>query len=305
MKYIFIINPAAGGGQETASLEKKIEKACAPRAIDYLIHKTENAGDATSFVREFAEKNTPARIYACGGDGTLNEVISGAPTASHLSFGLIPHGTGNDFHRNFEDGKSFFDIEAQIDGESHPIDIFRCNETYGINMINIGFDCDVVERTAILQKKYPIPRKMAYIAGLMQIFFRRIGVRFRLELADGEKFDKNMTLSLIANGCYCGGGFKTAPRASLTDGLLDVCIIDRVSRPKFLSAIGAYKKGEHLDEKHHFDFISYRQTPSLRIKFAKPQTYCVDGQIDITKELKIEVLPSALNFIYPKKAIES
>lgn len=300
MKHIFIINPAAGGGLEIASLEAKISETCEARSIDYVIHRTEVAGDATAFVRQFAEESIPARIYACGGDGTLNEVISGAPTAPHLAFGLIPHGTGNDFHRNFENGDAFFDIDAQLDGEIHPIDIFSCNGNYGINMINIGFDCDVVERTSLLQKKYPIPRKMAYIAGLVQIFFRRIGVRFRLELADGEKFDKNMTLSLVANGSFCGGGFKTAPLASLNDGLLDVCIIDRVSRAKFLSAVGAYKKGEHLDEKHHFDFISYRQTPSLRIKFPKPQKYCVDGQIDLAKELKIEVLPSALRFIYPK-----
>jgi diacylglycerol kinase family enzyme len=216
-----------------------------------------------------------------------------------LSVGHSGHGTGNDFHRNFENGDSFFDIEAQIKGESRPIDIFRCNDTYGINMINVGFDCDVAERTSELQKKYPLPRKMAYLTGLMQIFFRPIGVRFRLELANGEKFNKNMTLSLVANGCYCGGGFKSAPLASLTDGLLDVCVIDRVSRARFLSAVGAYKKGEHLDEKHHFDFISYRQTPSLRIKFSKPQKYCVDGQIEIAKELNIEVLPSSLNFIYP------
>lgn len=300
MKYIFIINPAAGGGQEIATLEKKITDTCTARGVDYSVHKTDRAGEATSFVREFAQKNIPARIYACGGDGTLNEVICGAPTASHIAYGLIPHGTGNDFHRNFANGDSFFDIEAQIDGESHPIDIFRCNDTYGINMINIGFDCDVVEKTAQLQEKYPIPRKMAYIAGIVQVFFRRIGVRFRVELANGEKFDKNMTLSLVANGGFCGGGFKSAPRASLTDGLLDICVIDRVSRARFVTAISAYKKGEHLDEKHHFDFISYRQTPSLRIKFAKPQTYCVDGQVSISKELKIEVLPSALNFIYPK-----
>lgn len=300
MKYIFIINPAAGGGQEIESLEAKIREICTARSVDYMIHKTKEPGDATSFVREFAKQSIQARIYACGGDGTLNEVICGAPTSSHIAFGLIPHGTGNDFHRNFDNGNAFFDIDAQIDGDVRPIDILECNGTYCINMINIGFDCDVAERTSELQKKYPLPKKMAYLAGLIQIFFRPIGVRFRLELADGEKIDKNMTLSLMANGCFCGGGFKSAPRASLTDGLLDVCVIDRVSRAKFLSAVGAYKKGEHLDEKHHFDFITYRQTPSLRIKFAKMQKYCVDGQIKSAKELTIKVLPSAMNFIYPK-----
>ena len=301
MKHIFIINPIAGGGQEITALENKITQICTANSVDFLIYQTKSAGDATSFVRKFAEENIPARIYACGGDGTLNEVICGAPTASHIAYGLIPHGTGNDFHRNFENGDSFFDIEAQINGEVSPIDVFRCNDTYCINMINVGFDCDAAEQTSNLQKKYPIPRKMAYIAGLMKVFFRRIGVRFRLELSNGERFDKNMTLSLVANGCYCGGGFKSAPLASLTDGLLDICIIDKVSRAKFLLAVGAYKKGEHLDEKNHFDFITYRQTPSLTIKFDKPQKYCIDGQIDVAKELKIEVLPSALNFIYPKK----
>ena len=108
-----------------------------------------------------------------------------------------------------------------------------------------------------------------------------------------------MTLSLVGNAPFCGGGFKAAPRALLNDGLLDVCMIDKVSRPRFLKAISAYKKGEHLDERHRFDFIKYRQTTALTIQFAEPQYYCIDGQISKARELKISVIPRALNFILP------
>ena len=299
MKHIFIINPAAGGGKSTASLEKAINYTCKDRKVDYMIYKTKKVGDATAFVSSLAQSNDMMRVYACGGDGTLNEVISGAPTADNLSFGLIPHGTGNDFYRNFTNKNAFFNIGHQLDGDIVPIDIFKCNDRYGINMINIGFDCHVVQETGRLQAKYPIPKKMAYFSGIAKVFFRKIGLRFRLILDNGEIFDSWMTLSLIANAPFCGGGFKAAPLARLDDGLLDVCVIDKVSRPRFLRAISAYKKGDHLNERHHFDFISYRQISSLTIKFAEPQFYCIDGQIDRDRELKISVLPRALKFIVP------
>lgn len=299
MKHIFIINPAAGNKQEIASLENNIRTACTNKQVDYTIYKTKGKGDATSYVASLAESKEKMRIYAVGGDGTLNEVISGAPLAPHISYGLIPHGTGNDFHRNFTNGDYFFDIERQIEGETHRIDVFRCNDTYGINMVNIGFDCEVVRETGRLQAKHKIPKKMAYIAGLVRVFFRKIGTNFKLTLENGESFDYDLTLGLIANGCFCGGGFKSAPIASLSDGLLDVCIIKKVSHFRFLTAVSAYQKGEHLNPKHHYDFIDYRQTPSVTIEFSSPHRYCIDGQISSTQRLTIEVCHQALNFVFP------
>ena len=76
MKHIFIINPAAGKFDKTAEYTTKIESACA--GLDYEILQTEAPGDATRMAREAAKTGEEIRLYACGGDGTLNEVVAGA-----------------------------------------------------------------------------------------------------------------------------------------------------------------------------------------------------------------------------------
>ena len=300
MQHVFIINPAAGGGKRVQALERDIHRVCGSKNADYLVYQTKSARDATAFVEKHAALGHPMRIYACGGDGTFCEVVSGAPAAPNVSFGLIPIGTGNDFHRNFSNGEYFFDIERQLEGEELPLDLYRCNGEYGVNMVNIGFDCDVVNETLRTKKNRLIPAKMTYIAGLVKVFCRKIGTKFRLTFPDGESFDQNLTLSLIANGAFCGGGFKAAPYASLSDGELEVCIIGQVSRLQFIKTVGAYKKGTYLDEKRRPSFVTYRRTRSLTVEFAEEHDYCIDGEIRRARTVTIACMPHATRFVCPR-----
>ena len=169
MKHYFILNPKAGKGIYTEELSKNIRLTCEEKNVPYEIYMTKGIGDATDFVRKIcADKSLlPARFYACGGDGTLGETVNGAAGSEGASVGLIPIGTGNDFVRNFGSSDLFFDISAQISGEERRIDLLRCNDFYAINMINIGFDCEVVKKTVTLKKNKLIPSKLAYIAGVV------------------------------------------------------------------------------------------------------------------------------------------
>ena len=102
MIHHFLINPAAGKGQYTEALSRKITRTCEKRGVLYRIHSTAHPGDATNYVRtQVEDKSEIHRFYACGGDGTFCETVSGAPMAENAEFGLIPIGTGNDFERNF------------------------------------------------------------------------------------------------------------------------------------------------------------------------------------------------------------
>lgn len=78
MKHIFIINPAAGKYDRTEEFSGKIAAACASRGLDYAIHVSEKPGDCRDAARRAAESGEEVRLYACGGDGTLNEVVNGA-----------------------------------------------------------------------------------------------------------------------------------------------------------------------------------------------------------------------------------
>ncbi len=300
MVHHFLINPAAGKGRLTEPLAEKIKRVCTARGIAFHIQKTKRPGDATAYVRRTVAGTTERhRFYACGGDGTLCETINGAPHAANAEFAVIPIGTGNDFVRNFTSPQSFFDIGKQIDGAAIPLDMIRYNDRYALNMINIGFDCNVAKKTGEIKRSPLVPSGLAYVTGVAITLCKPFGTPMQITLADGSEIREDLLLTAIANGAYCGGGFMAAPRASLHDGLLDLCAIRKLSRAKFVSLIGSYKKGTHLDDKKTEKYIRYYQTPTLTFTFEKAINICVDGEIEMTDRVEIAAAPNAFSFSLP------
>ena len=125
MRHLFIINPAAGKKETTAQLEELLNGLSFEHEVVY----TEGAGHARDIAREAAERGDPVRIYACGGDGTLNEVVNGAAGYDHVAVTCIPKGTGNDFLKVFgADYRTlFYNIEALAQGPQTPFDVMDCN----------------------------------------------------------------------------------------------------------------------------------------------------------------------------------
>lgn len=301
MKHIYLINPAAGRGDATIELTEKIRSAYGDVDPIAEIYHTTGVGDATRFVREYCTEHPDeaVRFYACGGDGTLGEVVNGAMGFENAAVGLIPSGTGNDYMKNFTERERFFDFEAQRDGEEMAIDILRCNDTYCVNMINIGFDCEVVTKTVEIKRKPWVPGGMAYIFGLIYTLIRKPGVEPEIIL-DGENLGKNkMLLCAIGNGAFCGGGFKSLPEAVLDDGIMDACLINNVSRVKFLSLVGNYKAGTHVCEKTA-DIIRYVRCHTLELLFPREQNVCIDGEVLKMHGCKISLLSKALRFVLPR-----
>ncbi len=218
MKHLFIVNPAAGKGNKIKKLIASIEAACAAKGQPYEIYSTENRGDASRYVKAQCEAMTEGklRIYACGGDGTINEVVNGAVGYENVEIAIVPIGTGNDFIRNFGEAEDFFDLENQMESEAVECDLLHCNDRYCVNMVNIGFDCDVADRTAKIKRNPLIPGKIAYVVGLLIEFVRLGTVSFRYKVDGVDHGEKHLLLSLFANGSFCGGGFRT--RAAFANG---------------------------------------------------------------------------------------
>lgn len=304
MKYYFIVNPMAGKGAHREELVESIRVACEKRGIEYEIYRTKAVGDATDFVKSVCadEANLPARFYACGGDGTLGEVANGAAGAKGAALGVIPVGTGNDFVRNFGNGELFFDIDAQIDGEEYAIDILKCNDMYAINMINIGFDCEVVKKTVKLKKSPLIPSKLAYIAGVVTTLIKKPGMKAEVSCDGSELESCEYLLTTFANGEFCGGGFHSNPEAALCDGVIDTLFINDVSRRVFVSLVGKYKKGTHLPLEQK-NILKNRKYKKIELRFPQKQSASVDGELYDFDELCIEIVPNGAVFVAPKGVI--
>ncbi|MEG2454965.1 MAG: acylglycerol kinase family protein, partial [Oscillospiraceae bacterium] len=97
MKHLFIVNPVAGKKGSTDALLAEIHKVCGDKGLDYEIRTTGGVGDACHIARAAAETGEDVRIYACGGDGTLNEAVNGAAGYENAAVTVLPKGTGNDF----------------------------------------------------------------------------------------------------------------------------------------------------------------------------------------------------------------
>ena len=304
MKHYFIINPAAGKGKDPEALVAKIKAACREKLIDAEIYLTKAKGDATRFVKEVCDAAKKAaeriRIFSCGGDGTNNEVISGAVGCDCAEVGFIPDGTGNDFIKCFNSQENFTDVAAQLEGASESIDVISCNDKYIMNIMNMGFDCEVVRQTVKLKKLPLVSKSFAYILGVVVELIRKPGIKLSVSLDGGDAENKELLLSTFSNGRFYGGGFNASPKARLCDGLMDVCFVKNISRTKFISIVKHYRSGKYLDMESFNKIVEFRRASSARLEFDREQSFCIDGELFEAKALDMKLLPGALNIIIPK-----
>lgn len=303
MKYCFIINPVSGKSATKEGLDERIKSACEAAGVEYDILVTRSQGDATRFVGEYCAKNSADGIcfYACGGDGTLCEVVSGVMALEdreRVSVGVVPVGTGNDFVKNFAPTELFLDFDAQIKATPLKIDLIKCNDIYAINMINIGFDSEVVVKTGQFKTKKFIPSKLAYICGLAATLIKKPGVEMDISIDGGEPVHKDLLLTTFANGSFCGGGFHSNPLAELSDGNIDTLFIKDMTRIQFVSLVGDYKKGTHLVPKYSHIMHNIK-AKEYDIEFSRPTNVSVDGEIILMDKLHLSVEREALGVLVP------
>ena len=307
MEHLFIINPAAGKTQKAVDLIPRIEAYFAEHGGEYEILTTEKPGDATELAREACAKGTPVRLYACGGDGTLNIVMNAIMRSkdhSKVSLGVIPVGTGNDYVRNFKPTDKFMDIEAQLGAIPVVVDLTRCNDFYAINIVNTGFDAYAVCNMERVKKNKFVSSKFAYILGVVITLIKKPGVKVNVITEDGKETHHNLMLITFANGRFYGGGFNSNPSAHLNDGKLNVLFVNNLSRLKFVLLVKHYKNGTHLCEKFH-KILSEAWGTSYELTFDTPTPISVDGEIHFIDHIKISSEKGAIRFLVPEGIEES
>jgi len=295
MNHLFIVNPVAGKGR-TLKIIPDIKKLMENHSLSYNIEITKAPRHATEIAREYIRTNGNLRIYAVGGDGTLNEVLQGV-AGSTASLGTIPAGTGNDFLKSFCSKTDPLAILPKIiKAEPVPVDLCRMNDMYFINIASAGFDADVVANTQYLKRLPLIKGKIAYIGGILLSLIRLNNYQATFYI-DGEEIHMpSVLLSAFANGKYYGGGMMPVPSASPDDGLLDVCLIDGRTRLKILRFFPMFIKGEHIK----LEGVAVKRCHSVRMTCPSPVHVNADGELFRLKEVNIELIEKGLNFINPE-----
>lgn len=303
MTHCFVINPAAGKGS-AAQLAEPVRAACEARGDGCLIYTTAAPGDAEAWTVEICRQHPgePLRFYACGGDGTVGEIAGGirACPGVDAALGVIPCGSGNDLVKCFP-GRDFSDISGQLAGGTMPIDLIDfCGRT-AVNLCNCGIDADVAHNMPLFRRLPGISGSMAYQISIVYTFFRPLGKTAEVVLDDEPPIRQDLLLLACANGQYYGGGFRGAPLAQVDDGLLDVCLVPKLSRPKILSIIGRYQRGLHVSDPELKKLVTYRKVRRLEARFAGPVTMCVDGETFQGDQMTAQILPAAIRLILPQQ----
>ena len=295
MKHVFIVNPGAGQGMKAADLDEKLKNL----DIDYEIYETKASKDATEYVRTRASSGEELRFYACGGDGTLKEVMEGTIGFANASLTCYPVGSGNDFVKCFGGKGKFLDLENLVQGEARPTDIIRVNDDVCINACHFGLDSAVAKTMAKVKRKKIIGGKNAYITGVVKAFICDMKTKGKI-VADGEVIaDGEFLLCAVSNGQYVGGMFRCAPKAAVDDGFLEVCLVKPVSRLTFVKLVKYYTEGSHLDNPKFKDILIYRKSKKVEVFAEGGFTVSLDGELIETDHFVAEVEPGAVNFAAP------
>ena len=296
MTHLFIINPAAGSRDRTKEYSVAIHDICSARNLDYRIEVSGAPGECCRIAREAAESGEEYRIYACGGDGTLNEVASGAAGFDNVSVSVFSGGSGNDFVKLFSDPKAFFDLERLLDAEEAEFDLIQCNDDISLNICSVGLDARIGTDVANYKRIPLLSGFRAYAVSTLVNVCRGIAEHYVVEV-NGEVIDAEQTLICACNGRYYGGGFNPVPEADPTDGLLDVLLIKKVSRLQVAQVIGKYKAGRYLELPN---LVRHIKTDRIVIRCDGPTAINLDGELRISDTVDIRVADKKVRFFYPK-----
>lgn len=272
MKYVFIINPASGK-TDYNKIKENIIKALENE--DYEIYETKAPKEATQIANRFKnEENTV--VYSVGGDGTLNEVVNGIAEGK-CKLGIIPTGSGNDFYRTLKETKN----------ENIRLDLGKVNGRYFINITSVGMDAETCNNANKIKSK--IKLHSSYYLALIHTFFTFKSKSLKLKI-DKNVYAGDYIIAAICNGKYYGGGFKIAPVASFDDNQFDIYLVSKAGKLKLIKILLALLKSEH----EKYNEVRKYTGKNIIIKSENNLIINIDGEITISKNIKIEMVEDAL-----------
>lgn len=295
MRDVFIINPAAGKEDSTKELTAQIRQVY---GNDCKILITTGAGDAGVKAKAEAETGDDVRIFACGGDGTSFEVLNGIVGYKNAAIGVIPIGSANDFIKyfGFDSKPRFLDIKRQKRGTLLPIDLIKAGDKYCMNQCCAGLDAQVADFMKGFKRLPLVSGPMAYNLAVVKAFLGKIGINMKV-ITDGKIFKEGSVLfAVCANAPVYGGGYISAPKAVLNDGLLDCVTIDTVKKLQVPGLLPKYKNGKH----ESLDVCTTGRCESFEFEADREIPVSLDGEIIHTSSFKCEIVKNGINFVLPE-----
>ncbi len=302
--YSFIVNPASSSGRGLA-VWKKVQARLNSRGVPYEFFLLGGPGEAAPLARELSSRQEPCTLIVLGGDGTINEVLDGIENPEFLTFACIPSGSGNDFVRGLSLPRN--PMEA-LEAVLHPQKYISVNigclasgsrrRAFGVSS-GIGFDasvCNAAYRSALKDFLNTFHAgKLVYMISALKILFAQ--KRFSLTLTMDEKTTLSFSEVYFAAAMNLpceGGGFRFCPEAEPGDNLLDLCILNKVSRIYALFLLPLALPGKHVNKKG----VHILRCRKAELQASIPLCVHTDGEIfGFEKNLSVSLAPRKLKVI--------
>ncbi len=248
-----IVNPYSAFG-ETGKRWSTIKELIKARIKEFVYEFTEKPKDATKITKD-ALKSGFERLISVGGDGTLNEIVSGyfennKPINENAFISILPSGKGNDFIKNFKNpSKNILSSDNEV--KIHSVDSVLFTQPDGslkrfINVASFGFSRYVVD--SVLELREKVKSSVAYFWGVFKALKNFRATKIKLTI-DGEALVDNYSIGAIANGKYFAGNMMISPQSSPYDGYLDLILLKEVSKSTLIYLLSRVYSGKHIKSK--------------------------------------------------------
>lgn len=309
-EFLFVVNPQAGKGRGLA-YKARIEKAFRDWGIKALVIASDGPDSVFSLGKRAAQDGIRT-LVGVGGDGTGNLLLngmmaSGVPAEALPRFGVIQVGTGNNFAKNAGVPSSLEEDLAVIrNGHTTSVDVGLVvsgnMRKYFLNVVSFGFDAEITEKARIQKEKFSfVPKALTYGLAALEEIWRGLP-SYQLKLQGlGFSFDSRMSLAAALIGPTYGAIFRIAPGADSSDGLFDVCLIDKIDnnlqgKKRAVTILFRATKGTHIGQPE----VCLYRTPFLTVSSPDILPCEVDGEVMPTeKEYQVSILPRALRILVP------
>ncbi len=266
-----IYNPTSGKEQFKRNLPEVLQRL-EEAGYETSCHATVGRGDATNAAIEAAKRNFDM-VIASGGDGTINEVVTGLSQVENPpKLGIIPTGTTNDFARAMGISRNILEaVDVILEENPVPIDIGKVNDKFFINIAAAGIFTEV---------SYEAHSKLKTAFGELAYFLKGIEklpsvhpVHVDIEY-DGKEFSGEIMMFFISNTNSVGGFEKIAPIASVNDGLFDLILIKKGNIAELINVATKIVSGTHVNH----PLVSYEQASRVKIKASEEMSINLDGE---------------------------
>jgi YegS/Rv2252/BmrU family lipid kinase len=295
---LIIANPASGRGKGSRTAAAVAEHVRS-RGVNIEVRHTTGAGDAECIAKEaMVTASRPLRcVVACGGDGTIQEIANvlaeARPSLGDAcpALGLAPAGRCNDFARAFDIPTDPSVIaEVLLNGQALPTDLGRVNGRYFCTVATAGADADV--SSFVDTMRMPLRGTLAYLYGAIRVLIRYRPYEMKIT-GDFGAIERPMLLASSANTSCYGGAIRIAPDADPTDGLLELCVVDRVGRLRAIALIPSLLAGRH----GRCPAVHFLRTRRLTIESPQLLEIWADGERIAHTPATIEVVPAAIRVL--------